>query len=149
MPLNALEIYLSKSRKIIVQGNGKQPSSSATVATFNRNLISLGFVCSQELIGPLTGLSEGAPGSLYQEVVPILKKMTGAHRTFKPMYPNFPKQVMEASELELYLNAITHYWMAAVRDVAQGQPRLFGGRLLEGARRTSAPVETLSVPLQW
>lgn len=149
MSLNALEIYLTKSRKIIVHGDGKQPSSSVAVATFNRNLISLGFVCSQELTGALDGLSEEELGNLYQQVVPILKKMTGAHRTFKPMYPNFPKQVMEASDLELYLNAITHYWMAAVRDVAQGQPRLFGGRLMEGATSTPAPVETLRVPLQW
>lgn len=149
MSLSALEIYLTKSRKIIVAGNGKQPSSSAAVATFNRNLISLGFVCSPELTASLAGLGEEALGSLYQQVVPILQKMTGAHRTFKPMYPNFPRQVMEAADLELFLNAITHYWMAAVRDVAQGQPRLFGGRLLEGAARTPAPVETLSVPLQW
>ena len=149
MSLNALEIYLTKSRKIIVEGNGKQPSSSAAVATFNRNLISLGFVISQELTGALAGLSEEALVSLYQEIVPILKTMTGAHRTFKPMFPNFPKQVMEASDLELYLNAITHYWMAAVRDVAQGQPRLFGGRLMEGAASNPAPIETLGVPLQW
>src|SRR6185437_15243330 len=60
MSLNALEIYLTKSRKIIVHGDGKQPSSSAAVATFNRNLISLGFVCSQELTGALAGLSEEA-----------------------------------------------------------------------------------------
>ena len=149
MSLNALEIYLTKSRKIIVHRDGKQQSSLAAVATFNRNLISLGFVCSQELAGALAGLSEEALGSLYQQVVPILKTMTGAHRTFQPMYPNFPKQVMQALDLELYVNAITHYWMAAVRDVAQGQPRLFGGRLLEGAANTPAPVETLSVPLQW
>jgi hypothetical protein len=149
MSLNALEIYLTKSRKIIVQGDGKQPCSSAAVATCNRNLISLGFVCSQELTRALAGLSEEALGSLYQQVVPILKKMTGAHRTFRPMYPNFPRQVMEAPDLELFLNAITHYWMAAVRDVAQGQPRLFGGPLLAGAASTPVSVETLSVPLQW
>jgi hypothetical protein len=149
MSQNALEIYLTRSRKIIVQSNGKQQSSLAAVATFNRNLISLGFVCSQELTGALTGLSDEELGSLYQQVVPILKRLTGAHRTFQPMYPNFPKQVMEASDLELYLNAITHYWMAAVRDVAQGQPRLFGGLLMEGAAKTPAPVQTLSVPLQW
>ena len=143
MSLSALEIYLTKRRKIIVQRNGKQPSSLAAVATFNRNLISLGFVCSQELTSALAGLSEEALGSLYQQVVPILKTMTGAHRTFKPMYPNFPKQVMEASDLELYLNAITHYWMAAVRDVAQGQPRLFGGRLMEGAANTGSPRASL------
>lgn len=149
MSLTALEIYLTKSRKITVQGNGTQPSSSAMVATFNRNLISLGFVCSPELTSALVGLSEEALGHLYEEIVPILKNMTGAHRTFKPMYPNFPKQVMEASEFELYLNAITHYWMSAVRDVAQGQPRLYGGRLMEGAASTPASVETLCVPLQW
>lgn len=149
MSLNALEIYLTKSRKIIVQGNGKQPPSSAAVATFNRNLISLGFVCSQELTSALAGLSEESLGALYKDVVPILKTMTGAHQTFKPMYPNFPKQVMDASDLELYLNALTHYWMAAIRDMAQGQPRLFGGRLMEGEVSAPAPVETLSVPLQW
>lgn len=149
MSLDALELYLTKSRKIIVDGHSNQLSSSAAVATFNRNLISLGFVCSQELSGTLAGLSEEALGSLYHQVVPILKKMTGAHRTFNPMYPNFPRQVMEASDLELYLNAITHYWMAAIRDLAQGQPRLFGGPLMEGATSSPAPVETLNVPLQW
>lgn len=149
MSLNALEIYLTKSRKIIVRGSGQPQSSPAAVATFNRNLISLGFVCSQELTGALAGLSEEALASLYQAVVPILQKMTGAHRTFKPMYPNFPAQVMEASDLELYVNAITHYWMAAIRDLAQGQPRLFGGRLMEGAANAPAQVDTLRVPLQW
>ena len=150
MSLNALEIYLTKSRKIIVQGNGKQQSSLAAVATFNRNLISLGFVCSQQLTGALAGLSEEALGSLYRQVVPILKKMTGAHRTFQPMYPNFPKQVMEASDLELYLNAITHYWTAAVRDVLQGKPRLHGGPLMEGATITPiASAAVLRVPLRW
>ena len=149
MSLNALEIYLTKCRKIIVQVNVKQPSSPAAVATFNRNLISLGFVCSQELASALAGLGKEALGNLYQQVVPILKEMTGAHRIFKPMYPNFPKQVMGASDLELYLNAITHYWMAAVRDVAQEQPRNFGGRLMEGAASAPAPIESLNVPLQW
>ena len=51
MSLNALEIYLTKCRKILIQSDGKQPSSLAAVATFNRNLITLGFVCSQELTG--------------------------------------------------------------------------------------------------
>lgn len=149
MPLSAVEIYLTKRRRVIVQANGKQSSSPAAVATFNRNLISLGFVCSQELTTALSSLGDEALGDLYQQVVPILQAMTGTHRTFKPMYPNFPRQVMEASDLELYLNAITHYWMAAVRDLAQGQPRLFGGPLMEGAASKPVAVDTLTVPLQW
>lgn len=35
--------------------------------------------------------------------------MVGAHVRYAPMYPNFPEQVMNASEAELYLNAIRHY----------------------------------------
>lgn len=149
MSLTALEIYLTKSRKIVVQGNGERPASPAAVASFNRNLISLGFVCSPELTGAVGTLSEEELGGLYRQIVPVLQKMTGAHRTFRPMYPNFPAQVMGASDLELYRNAITHYWAAAVRDVAQGQPRLYGGRLMEGAAGTPTPIETLKVPLRW
>jgi hypothetical protein len=68
MSLGALEIYLTKSRKIVVQRNGKQQSSLAAVAAFNRNLISLGFVCSQELTGALAGLGD-------QECVCMLRKL--------------------------------------------------------------------------
>lgn len=149
MSLTAVGIYLTKGRKIIVRGSGTRPASPAAVASFNRNLISLGFVCSPELTDALAGLGEEELGGLYRQVAPVLQRMTGAHRTFRPMYPNFPEQVMGASDLELYRNAITHYWAAAVRDVAQGQPRLFGGRLMEGAARTPTPIETLNVPLQW
>jgi hypothetical protein len=149
MPLTALEIYLTKTRKVIVRGSGARPASPAAVASFDRNLLSLGFVCSPELTGALAGLSEEDLGDLYRQIVPVLQQMTGAHRTFRPMYPNFPRQVMEASDFELYRKAITHYWAAAVRDVAQGQPRLFGGRLMDGASPTPTPIDTLNVPLQW
>ena len=149
MPYSAVEIYLSKRRRIIVQANGNQISSRAAVATFNRNLNSLGFTCSQELTSALSSLGDEALGNLYKEVVPILQGMTGAHQTFRPMYPNFPKQVMEASELELYLNALTHYWMAAVRDIALSQPRLFGGPLIRGEESNQAAVDLVTVPLNW
>lgn len=149
MSLDALEIYLTKCRRISVPAGGGFHTSPAAVATFNRNLMSLGFVCSQELTGALAGIGDEALGALYKQVVPVLKRMTGDHRQHRPFYPNFPKQVMEAGEAELYLNALTHYFMAAVRDRAQGRPRLFGGPLMEGAARTPAPVEMLNVPLQW
>jgi hypothetical protein len=149
MSLDALEIYLTKARKLIVRGSAGQAASPAAVATFNRNLMSLGFVCSQELAAALAGLGDEALGTLYERVVPVLQKMTGAHRTFNPMYPNFPRQVMEASDLELFINALMHYWAAAVRDLAQGQPRLYGGRLMEGVAAASPTADVLSVPAAW
>src|SRR5690606_17393504 len=55
----------------------------------------------------------------YETALPILQKMVGAHRSFNPMYPNFPKQVMEASDAELFYNAMTHYfgfWLSDILD---------------------------------
>jgi hypothetical protein len=115
---------------------GPTPSTLAMeplVATFNRNLNSLGFTCSKPLLLALAGLDEMTLTMLYEAVMTVLKKMVGAHRTFRPMYPNFPKQVMEADEAELYCNAMVHYLAAALRDQEQGQPRLFGGAMMEGA----------------
>ena len=40
---------------------------------------------------------------------------------FRPMYPDFPAQVMAAPDLELYVNALAHYWGSFVADVT-GQP---------------------------
>jgi hypothetical protein len=47
--------------------------------------------------------------SFYKEIIPILKEKVGSHKTYNPMYPNFPMQVMKATKCELYLNAIVHY----------------------------------------
>ena len=38
-------------------------------------------------------------------------------KDYQPTYPNFPKQVMDASEAELYLNAIVQYFHDWVADV--------------------------------
>jgi hypothetical protein len=46
----------------------------------------------------------------YLELVPILKELSGGSVAYKPMYPNFPRQVTDASEAELFINAIIHYW---------------------------------------
>ena len=35
--------------------------------------------------------------------------MVGAHIQFAPMYPNFPQQMMDLSDADLYINAIIHY----------------------------------------
>jgi hypothetical protein len=145
MPLTAREIYLTKCLRLIVP-NGSRHGNDALVATLNRNLMSLGFALSQELTAALSSNTREEITSLSAEIIPVLKKLVGAHRKYKPMYPNFPRQVMEASDFELYTNALMHYWAAAVRDTLQGQSRLHGGPLAPGASPTPT---TLKVPLQW
>lgn len=121
-PLNQTEIYLSKYFKVILPlGNGGATPSE--IASVSKNLQSLGFGLSETVVNRLFELSTNQLEDWYLSVVPILKKMVGAHRTFTPMYPNFPKQVMEASEAELFLNAITHYFGFAISDEI-GDPNL-------------------------
>ena len=87
------------------------------VLTINANLQSLGFSFSKQLFDMLLNHSKEHVASIYEEILPVLKEMVGAHRGYKPMYPNFPEQVMEASDAELYGNAMAHYWGSFVSDV--------------------------------
>lgn len=68
-----------------------------------------GFVLSKDLIMALSHLPEKEINSIGQTILDSLKNSVGGHVLFEPMYPNFPQQVIEASELELFLNAVVHY----------------------------------------
>jgi hypothetical protein len=115
-------IYLRKRRRILI-GDASQPATDENkrlVATLNKNLESLGFILSGQLTDRLVACSAEVIAQVYSEIVPVLREMVGAHRQFKPFYPNFPKQVMEASDFELYWNAMLHYWSAFLSDVNGG-----------------------------
>jgi hypothetical protein len=45
----------------------------------------------------------------YGVLVSTLKAMKGAGARWQPMYPSFPRQVMEGADAELYFNARMHY----------------------------------------
>lgn len=109
--LSANEIYISKRNKVLPPNKtGTVEQSTNAVATISKNLECLGYTFSHELFEYLVRVPFGALTNFYKEIVPILKKQTGDHRQFRPMYPNFPLQVMMASDLELWLNAMVHYW---------------------------------------
>ena len=101
-------IYLRRKTKIVLE-RGDSTQSEAVVAALLKNLESFGYTLSQELIGISQTLSNEQLEAIYKQLVQDLQKMLGANREFKPMYPNFPQQVMEMSEGELYFNAIIHY----------------------------------------
>ncbi|MEO7717328.1 MAG: TerD family protein [Capsulimonas sp.] len=104
-------IYLRRRGKICLDaplGDGLLPSN--VIAAMSKNLEALGYGLSERLIEALRALSLDQLTQLYQELIADLRKSKGADHKFKPMYPNFPTQVMEMSAGELYLNAIVHYW---------------------------------------
>ncbi|MNH98758.1 hypothetical protein D3C73_515050 [compost metagenome] len=79
------------------------------MATAMKNIEYLGFTFSKQLIDVLRTMSVDEFVGIYHQLVEDLKSLIGANVIFRPMYPNFPQQVMMASEAELYLRAIHHY----------------------------------------
>ena len=102
-------IYLRRKTKVIVD-SGKDTASLEHLATLLKNIESLGYTLSSELLERVSTLSLKELTSFYNQIVEDLKVMVGDHVDYDPMYPNFPQQVMDMDESELYLNAMIHYF---------------------------------------
>lgn len=112
-------IYLEER---LLTGSGDQ---SLRVLTMMKNIESLGYIFSRELYKRLCATEKGALDAFYLELVRLLKTRVGADHEWRPMYPNFPQEVMERSQEELYLNAVVHYWSGgAAYPPVQKQERL-------------------------
>jgi len=103
-------LFLRRRSKIsLPHSDGRDPLPRNYIASMLKNLEALGFTFSESLIEACRALSLEQLTALYQELLVALEKAKGAHQLHKPMYPNFPAQVMEMSYCELYINAILHY----------------------------------------
>lgn len=125
--MNKNEVLLRKARKVLVSnfdnhdGNANDPR----VMTLQAELMRLGFMMDQHLCCNLSLLEDKHFNQLFRQVVATCKSLVGDDVQYTPMYPNFPSQVMEMDEAELYLNAIMHYWtFGAWKPDYQRDPRL-------------------------
>ena len=109
-------IYLRRRSKVALPSLSQSGSVELlpinVVATASVNLETLGYILSDELLQACRKLSQDEFSAFYRNLADTLKRLKGAHQAFKPMYPNFPEQVMGMDETELYLNALIHYWTA-------------------------------------
>jgi len=80
------------------------------VASIQAELMNLGYILSKDAFNILKDSSNKFCISYYNEIIPFLNKTLGNSKNYQPFYKNFPTQVMEMSDIELYLNAIIHYW---------------------------------------
>lgn len=109
------EILLRRKNKLLVPASSTPVCSRRLIAAFNLNIQSLGYTLSPRLIKALERASETTATRILEEALSTLKALKGAH-AYRPFYPNFPQQVMEAEECELYFNAMLHYWSFQVVD---------------------------------
>jgi len=73
------------------------------------DMMKLGFIMSQEMYDTMAEFSNEQVVTVYSNLIPVLKRLVGADVQYKPMFPNFPEQVRESSELELFIVNIIHY----------------------------------------
>lgn len=110
-------ILLRRKLKVLIPttkpNNNKKPNREY-IATMVKNIQSLGFTFSAEIIQDMEKMSEEQLTPFYYSIINSLREMVGDHVSYRPMYPNFPTQVMQADESELYLNAIIHYLTAGL-----------------------------------
>lgn len=85
-------------------------TENALVVSGLKNVQALGFTFSKELLEKAFHFTRDEFTAFYGFLIPALKELVGADVTYNPMYPNFPQQVAEASDIELFINAIVHYW---------------------------------------
>ncbi|HLJ58074.1 MAG TPA: TerD family protein [Chthonomonadaceae bacterium] len=129
-------IYLRRRHKILVPSGGRaDPLPLEFVLGAAKNFEALGFAPSHPLVDALRALTREQFVDLYKRLIHDLRAVKGAHREFKPMYPNFPSEVMEMSDAQLYFNAIVHYWTA--------------GRFLPVSDTRNRDGLTEATPLTW
>ncbi len=105
----AQKIVLQRLRKVsVAQRSGE--TRPEFVASLLKNLESIGFTFSAEVIERLLNWTPQQLLEFAEPLIPQLLKMVGGDVKYAPMYPNFPTQVMEMADAELYLNAHFHYW---------------------------------------
>lgn len=88
----------------------KNDAFNIKVISFVNEMHNFGFLVTKELYQYLSSLDESTSVEVCKKVLSLAKESAGAHVAMKAFYPNFPRQVMEASDAELFINAILHYW---------------------------------------
>lgn len=108
--MNKNEILLRRKSKVIVECGNSTDLNKGHIVTIMKNIESLGYTFSKELFKQLETLNKDELQKFYFDLVPVLKEMVGADVVYNPMYPSFPKSVMDSEDVDLFINAIVHYW---------------------------------------
>jgi hypothetical protein len=105
--MNQHQALISQNFILIDTSNQSQFVNPQAYA-LQAHIMQLGYIFSEKDIHTISRCVNF--NDFAQNLIKSLKDFTGADRNWQPMYPGFPQQVVETSELELFINAIIHYW---------------------------------------
>lgn len=96
--------YIVSQYPVSKVGNG------VVSVSLQAEMMRLGFMFDSEASAYLQQLTVDQVVALHTDLVAVARELVGAKRNYRPFYVNFPSQVMEMSSLELFVNAVVHYW---------------------------------------
>jgi hypothetical protein len=108
--MDKIKIALKYRNALVLESPVHEASNEAQATSLVAEMMQYGFVASRNLYEVLKTLPEDILVSIRGGLLDHLAELVGADVRYDPFYPNFPQQVMEASECELFFNAILHYW---------------------------------------
>ena len=109
------EIFFRRKQQILDIDLREGFCGAAVLATGLRNLECLGYMFRKEDIERLRNSAEESAATCLDHAARAVKTVLtndpeyDGKLQYSPMYPGFPKQVMEASAAELFINAMLHY----------------------------------------
>lgn len=78
--------------------------------TLQAELMRLGFVLDQPAFTHLTKWKGEDTARYFNDILPVAKELVGAKRSYRPIYVNFPREVMDTPTFQLMVNALMLYW---------------------------------------
>jgi hypothetical protein len=86
-----------------------EPNHIQVVMSTQAELMKLGYMLSGSAVDALNDTGTSQVIKFHERAIGYLKKMLGVGN-YRPFYVNFPQQVMDMSDVELFVNAVMHYW---------------------------------------
>ena len=108
-------IFLKRKSKLVIDAGNSRLEPEYVFALI-KNIEPLGYSISGALAERLSTLDENQLSVVYKQLISHLKTMVGANVKFRPIYPNFPKQVEELPKETLFDINTLHYlgdWIGA------------------------------------
>lgn len=99
-------IALQQGWVLLPQGN----EANGLAATIQYELMQAGYMLDSEAYRAVEYAPREEAINFHYEVIEYLRTMLGDTGNFKPFYEGFPKQVMELSDAELFINQLIYYW---------------------------------------
>ena len=111
------EIILRRKNRLTIDAEQSADKASDSelvmrhryITSICKNVESYGYAFGTDVIEVLSHKDTAWFLNFYQELIPMLDRLCGGDVEYHPMYVNFPQQVADADDAELFINAVVHY----------------------------------------